>query len=369
MNGVGERGRPTLAVVGATGAVGGVLLDLVDQRADVWGAVRLLASDDEAGRVLPVRGEDVEVQPLTERALAGADVAVFCVPAEVSRVWAPAAVDAGVVVVDNSGVFTGSDGVPLVVEGFNGAQIHNRPRGIISSPTCSTLLMLDAIGALHSGWGLTELVVTTFHSASGVGRAGVERLYDETAAVAGDRTLGRHIGDVRRHVDGQLSSPSPFPAPLALNVVPWVGGEADDGWSSAEASIRGELRMLLDRPGLPVSATCVQVPVVAAHAMSVHAEFEGEVTLEEARRALHQAPSVVVLDDVEHDEWPTPVDVTGSDPTFVGRMRQRQGDATSIDFFVCGDNLRKGAATNTVKIAERVCGVDGSGVTRAGALR
>lgn len=354
MNAVGDRSRPSLAIVGATGAVGSVMRDLLSQRADIWGEIRLLASSRSAGQTRSVRGEDVVVRELTADNLDGVDVAMFLVPSEVALRWAPVAVEGGAVVVDASRAFRAEPGVPLVVHAFNRAQVRNRPRGIISSPTGATLVMLDAIGALHSGWGLTDLVVTTFESASGAGTSGVERLYDEVEAVAGDRGLGRHIGDVRRHIDERLAPRSPFPAPLAMNVVPWVGTEAGAGWNTGEMSIRDEFRKVLDRPSLRVAATCVRVPVVSAHAMSVHAQFENVISIDQARTALLQAPSVVVLDDIEHDEWPTPVDVTGSDPTFVGRLRQTQDFPNAVDLFICGDNLRRGAATNAAQIAEEL---------------
>ncbi|WP_040633220.1 aspartate-semialdehyde dehydrogenase [Mobilicoccus pelagius] len=350
---MGERPRPTLAIVGATGAVGAVMLEVVSQRADVWGEIRLLASARSAGRTMSVRGEDVVVRELDAAAFDGVDVAVFLVHSEVAAEYAPIAVRAGAVVIDTSRAFRAEPDVPLVVHGYNTAQVGNRPRGIVSSPTGATLVLLDAIGALHSGWGLTDLVVTTMEAASGAGEAGIARLHDEIESVAGERQLGRHIGDVRRHVESRLpSESSPFPAPLALNVVPWTGRAAGEGWSTAEMSLRDELRKILDRPSLHVAATCVRVPVVSSHAMSVHARFEGPVSLEGARTALLQAPDVVVLDDVEHDDWPTPVDVTGSDPTFVGRLRQTADFPDAVDFVVCGDNLRKGAATNCAQIAE-----------------
>lgn len=352
MTPVGDRSRPTLAVVGATGALGAVMLEMLSQREDVWGEIRLLASAQSAGRRLPVRGEDVVVREITADNFDGVDVAMFLVPAAVALRWAPIAVEAGAVVIDSSRAFRREEDVPLVVSGYNGAQARNRPRGIISAPTSSCLVMLDTLGALHSGWGMTDVVVTTFEPASGAGLAGVERLHDESEAVAGERRLGSTIGDVRRHIDDRLPTSSPFPAPLALNVIPWVGEPAGEGWSSGEMSIRDELRKVLDLPQLKVAATCMRVPVVTGFAMSVHVRFERAITLDEARTALLQAPSVVVLDDIEHDEWPTPVDVTGSDPTFVGRLRKTADFPHSVEFVVVGDNLRKGGALNTALIAE-----------------
>jgi len=344
--------KPTLAVVGATGAVGTVMLSILGQREDVWGEIRLVASERSAGRVLTVRGEDLVVQALTPEVFDGVDVAMFDVPDEISAEWAPIAVSHGVVVVDNSGAFRMDPDVPLVVPEVNPAQVRHRPKGIISNPNCTTLTMMDALGALHAGWGLKELVVASYQAASGAGQAGIDRLYDEIAVLSGRREAGQHAGDVRATVNEKLGEDSPFPAPLALNVVPWAGSLQDGGWSSEELKVRNESRKILAIPDLKVSATCVRVPVVTTHSLAVHAVFEKPLTAEDARQALVEAPSVVVLDDPAAGEWPTPADVVGSDPTFVGRIRQALDFPNTIELFVCGDNLRKGAALNTAQIAE-----------------
>jgi len=344
--------KPTLAVVGATGAVGTVMLSILGQREDVWGEIRLVASERSAGRVLTVRGEDLVVQALTPEVFDGVDVAMFDVPDEISAEWAPIAVAHGVVVVDNSGAFRMDPDVPLVVPEVNPAQVRHRPKGIISNPNCTTLTMMDALGALHAGWGLKELVVASYQAASGAGQAGIDRLYDEIAVLSGRREAGQHAGNVRATVNEKLGEDSPFPAPLALNVVPWAGSLQDGGWSSEELKVRNESRKILAIPDLKVSATCVRVPVVTTHSLAVHAVFEKPLTAEEARQALVEAPSVVVLDDPAAGEWPTPADVVGSDPTFVGRIRQAMDFPNTIELFVCGDNLRKGAALNTAQIAE-----------------
>jgi len=345
--------RPTLALVGATGAVGTVMLRILSTREDVWGEIRLVASARSAGKVLRVRGEDVVVQALAPEVFDGVDVAMFDVPDEVSAHWAPIAVSRGAVVVDNSGAFRMDPDVPLVVPEVNPAQARNRPRGIISNPNCTTLTMMDAMGALHRRWGLRELVVASYQAASGAGQPGVDRLYDELEVVAGNRTLGSAPGDVRRALADKLGEEdSPFPAPLALNVVPWAGSARDGGWTSEELKVRNESRKILGIPDLKVSATCVRVPVVTTHSLAVHAVFQEPVSVGEARQALIDAPSVVVVDDPDQLEFPTPADVVGSDPTFVGRIRQALDFPNTLDLFVCGDNLRKGAALNTAQIAE-----------------
>ena len=348
-------GRPTLAVVGATGAVGTVMLQILSTREDVWGEIRLVASARSAGRRLRVRGEEVEVRALAPDVFDGVDVAMFDVPDEVSAEWGPVAAERGAVVVDNSGAFRMDPDVPLVVPEVNPAQARNRPKGIIANPNCTTLTMMDALGALHRGWGLTELVVASYQAASGAGQGGVDRLYDELEVVAGNRTLGQRAGDVRAALEEKLGTEaSPFPAPLALNVVPWAGSLKDGGWSSEELKVRNESRKILGIPDLKVSATCVRVPVVTTHSLAVHARFQNEISVEAARQALIEAPSVVLLDDPAAGDFPTPSDVVGSDPTWVGRVRQALDFPNTLELFVCGDNLRKGAALNTAQIAELV---------------
>ncbi|MGI8718184.1 MAG: aspartate-semialdehyde dehydrogenase [Lapillicoccus sp.] len=346
--------RPTLALVGATGAVGTVMRQILSTREDVWGEIRLVASARSAGRLLEVRGQQLPVLALSPEVFDGVDVAMFDVPDDVSAEWAPVAAARGVVVVDNSGTFRMDPDVPLVVPEVNPAAIRNRPKGIIANPNCTTLTMIEAIGALHAGWQLTELVVASYQAASGAGQAGIDRLHDELQVVGGNRELGQQAGDVRAALADKLSDQSPFPAPLALNVVPWAGTLREGGWSSEEMKVRNESRKILGIPDLKVSATCVRVPVVTTHSLAVHAVFARKITVEQARQALVEAPSVVVVDDPAAGEFPTPADVVGSDPTFVGRLRQALDFPNSIDMFVCGDNLRKGAALNTAHIAELV---------------
>lgn len=349
-------GRPNLAVVGATGAVGSVMRSILTERPDIWGEIRLVASARSAGRRLPVRGEEVEVRALAPEVFDGVDIAMFDVPDEVSAQWAPIAASRGTVVIDKSGAFRMDADVPLVVPEVNPEAVRERPRGIIATPNCTTLAMMAAMGALHRRWRLTALVVATYQAVSGSGKAGADRLYDELAAVAGDRTLGQTAGDVRKAVDQVLGSadPSPFPAPVALNVVPWAGSLKDDGWSSEELKVRNESRKILGIPDLKVSATCVRVPVVTTHSLAVHATFAEPLTVAEARAALDDAPTVVVLDDPAAGVFPTPVDVVGTDPTYVGRIRQALDFPNTLDLFVVGDNLRKGAALNAAEIAELV---------------
>jgi len=344
--------KPTLAVVGATGAVGTVMLDLLSTRDDVWGEVRLVASPRSAGRQLRVRGQDTEVQALAEDVFDGVDVAMFDVPDEVSARWAPVAAGRGAVVVDNSGAFRMDPEVPLVVPEVNPHDARGRPKGIIANPNCTTLSLIVAVAALHRAFGLEEMVVSSYQAASGAGQAGIDTLYAQLEKTAGSRALGQRAGDLRAAV-GDFG---PFPAPLALNVVPWAGSLKDDGWSSEELKVRNESRKILGLPDLRVTATCVRVPVVTTHSVAVHAVFAREVTRAGAQRVLSEAPGVVLNDDPENGEFPTPADVVGTDPTWVGRVRRSLDDPCAVDLFVCGDNLRKGAALNTAQIAELVAG-------------
>ncbi|MFE7381568.1 aspartate-semialdehyde dehydrogenase [Streptomyces zhihengii] len=342
--------KPTLAVVGATGAVGAVMLRLLSQHADVWGEIRLVASPRSAGRKLAVRGEECEVLALGEDVFDGVDVALFLVPAEVSEHWAPLAVTRGAVVVDSSPAFRADPEVPLTVPEINPHTVRLRPRGIVASPHDTTLTLVPAVGALHAEFGLRELVVSSYQAASGAGRDAVGALRAQLSLVAGTE-LGVAPGDVRRAVGDGLG---PFEAPLALNVVPWTGTPLDGGWSSEELGLRSETRKILGLPGLKVSATCVRVPVLTAHSLAVHARFEREVTVARAHEILATAPGVVLCDDPEAGDFPTPADVVGTDPTWVGRVRRAPDDATALDLFLCGDNLLKGAALNSVQIAETV---------------
>ncbi|MEP7025996.1 MAG: aspartate-semialdehyde dehydrogenase [Actinomycetota bacterium] len=339
-----------LAVVGATGAVGTVMLDVLSTRDDIWGEIRLIASPRSAGRRLRVRGAEVEVQALAPEVFDGVDLAMFDVPDEVSAQWAPVAAARGVVVIDKSGAFRMDPDVPLVVPEVNPAAAGQRPKGIISVPNCTTLSLIVPIAALHRAFGLRQLTVASYQAASGSGQAGVEALYDQIAKVAGNRAIGQRSGDLR----AVIGDPAPFTAPLAMNVIPWAGSLKDDGWSSEELKIRNETRKILSLPDLPVAATCVRVPVITVHSLAVHAVFSREVTRAGAQQVLSDAAGVVLMDDPARDEYPMPTDVVGTDPTWVGRVRQSLDDPAALDLFVSGDNLRKGAALNAAQLAELI---------------
>ena len=341
--------KPSLAVVGATGAVGTVMLGILSERPDVWGEIRLIASARSAGKKLMCRGEELTVVALSPEAFDGIDVAMFDVPDEISAEWAPVAASRGAVVVDNSGAFRMDADVPLVVPEVNPQDVKNRPRGIISNPNCTTLSMIVAMGALHREYELKELVVSSYQAASGAGQAGIDTLRAQIDAVA-----GKVVGDVAGDLRNVVKDNGPFPAPLAMNVVPWAGSLKEDGYSSEELKVRNESRKILGLPNLKVSATCVRVPVITTHSLTVHATFAKEPSRKAAQAALKKAEGVMLYDNPEKKEFPTPADVVGTDPTWVGRVRQSLDNPKAIDLFVCGDNLRKGAALNTAQIAELV---------------
>lgn len=341
--------KPSLAVVGATGAVGTVMLDLLSTREDVWGEIRLIASKRSVGKKLFCRGVELTVVELTPESFDGIDIAMFDVPDEVSAQWAPIAASRGAIVVDNSGAFRMDDQVPLIVPEVNPDKIRNRPKNIISNPNCTTLSMIVAVGALHRVFGVQELVVASYQAASGAGQSGIDTLRNQVSQVAGTQ-VGDTSGDVRTLV----TELGPFPSPLALNVIPWAGSLKESGYTSEEMKVRNESRKILGIADLKVSATCVRVPVLTTHSLSVHARFSKEVTREAALEVLSKSPGIKVVDNPEMKEFPTPIDVVGTDPTWVGRIRQSLDDPQALDFFVCGDNLRKGAALNTAQIAELV---------------
>jgi aspartate-semialdehyde dehydrogenase len=341
--------KPSLAVVGATGAVGTVMLDILSKRKDVYGEIRLIASARSAGKKLMCRGEELTVVALSPEAFDGIDIAMFDVPDEVSLQWGPVAASKGCVVVDNSGAFRMDKDVPLVVPEVNPQDIKKRPKGIISNPNCTTLSMIVAMGALHKQYGLKELVVASYQAASGAGQPGLDILREQMNLVA-NTNVGEAAGDSRK----VIKDFGPFSSPLALNVIPWAGSLKADGYSSEELKVRNESRKILGLENLKVSATCVRVPVLTTHSLAVHAIFEKEVSRSVAQDVLKNAAGVELVDDPENYKFPTPADVVGTDPTWVGRVRKSLDDPNALELFVCGDNLRKGAALNTAQIAELV---------------
>lgn len=349
-------GAGTLVVAGATGAVGRAVLDTLLTRNVVWDELRLAASDRHAGERFSAYGRELVVQPVSPELFEGADVAICAVPEGEAEQVVGAAVAAGVPIVDSSPVYRNDPDVPLVVPEINPWQVAERPKGIVASPSGSSTALVIALAPLHQRWGLTSIVVTAMQAVSGIGEAGRHQLFYETRELIASPDLTDHPGGIRR-ILMDLQADSPFPAPVAANIIPVTSELDDEGWSRQEARMRREARRILDLDGLRVAATTTWVPVVRSHSLSVHATFESAVDADEARRVLTEGRnSVVVLDDVANQDWPSPIDVAGSEPTFVGRIRTSTDFPDALELFICSDNLRKGAALNMVQIAEAIVG-------------
>jgi aspartate-semialdehyde dehydrogenase len=339
-----------VGVVGATGQVGVAMRQILEERAFPVGDVRFFASPRSAGTVLPFRGREVIVEDAATADPTGLDIALFSAGAATSRALAPAFADAGVVVVDNSSAFRKDPDIPLVVSEVNpqdASGVIAAGHGIIANPNCTTMAAMPVLKPLHDHAGLVRLIASTYQAVSGSGVAGVEELASQAAA-AGDKA--RELA----HDGEAVAFPEPvtYARTIAYNVLPLAGSIVDDGLEETdeEQKLRNESRKILGLPGLLVSGICVRVPVFTGHSLAINAEFERPLTPTRARELLAVAPGV------ELSDIPTPLQAAGQDPSYVGRIRQDPGvpDNRGLALFVSGDNLRKGAALNTVQIAELV---------------
>jgi aspartate-semialdehyde dehydrogenase len=345
----------TVAVVGATGQVGGVMRRILAERNFPVGRIRYFASARSAGSTLPWGGDDVVVEDAAATSvddLAGIDIALFSAGGTTSKALAPRFAEAGAIVVDNSSAWRMDPAVPLVVSEVNPQAIADADparggKGIIGNPNCTTMAAMPVLAPLHREAGLRRLVVSTYQAVSGSGLAGVRELDDQARAVAGRAAELTHDGSA---VD--FPAPSKYVAPIAFNVVALAGSIVDDGSEETdeEQKLRNESRKILSIPDLLVSGTCVRVPVFTGHSLSINAEFERPITPDAARKLLADAPGVELAD------VPNPLQAAGNDPSYVGRIRQDSSvpDGRGLVLFVSNDNLRKGAALNTVQIAELV---------------
>jgi len=345
-----ERDRPdglTVAVVGATGQVGVVLRRLLAERAFPVRRIRYFASARSVGRHLDWAGEAVPVEDAATADLTGIDVALFSAGASTSRSLAPRFAAAGAVVVDNSSAWRLDPDVPLVVSEVNPGAVADARLGIIANPNCTTMAAMPVLAPLHAAAGLVRLVVSTYQAVSGSGVAGVDELAGQVRATAAAATALVHAGAA---VD--FPRPVAYVAPIAFNVLPFAGSLAADGSGETdeEQKLRNESRKILGIPDLAVSGTCVRVPVFTGHSLSVNAEFARPLSVAQATALLAAAPGVQLTD------VPTPLAAAGVDPSLVGRLRADPGvpGGRGLVFFVSSDNLRKGAALNTIQIAELV---------------
>ena len=339
----------TVAVVGATGQVGRVMRTILEERNFPVETIRFFASARSAGSTLPWKGTEVVVEDVATADFSGIDIAIFSAGATASREYAPKFAEAGAVVVDNSSAWRKDPEVPLVVSEVNGADIADRPKGIIANPNCTTMAVMPAIKPLaQAAGGIERLTVSSYQAVSGSGLKGVRELLDQVRGTV-DQNLEGLTTDGHA-VD--FGTPQVYVAPIAFDVVPLAGSIVDDGSfeTDEEQKLRNESRRILHAPNLLVSGTCVRVPVLTAHTMTVHAEFPASISRDEAVVALNSAPGVRVVD------VPTPLEAAGEDDVLVGRIRQDQAvpDNRGIVFVVSGDNLRKGAALNAIQLAELV---------------
>jgi aspartate-semialdehyde dehydrogenase len=334
-----------VAIFGATGQVGTVMRSVLAERSFPADDVRLLASSRSVGRRLPWAGGEIDVEDAATADFSGIDIALMSSGAASSRELAPRLAAAGAVVIDNSSAWRMDPDVPLVVPEVNADALDSLPKGIVANPNCTTMVAMPVLGPLHRRAGLRRLVVSTYQAVSGAGLAGVRELEEQLAkTVEGAAGLTFDGGAV------DFPTPSVFAGPVAHNVLAMAGSFLDDGSgeTNEELKLRDESRKILGIPDLPVSGTCVRVPVFTGHSLSINAEFERELSVEDAIALLTGAPGVRYVD------VPTPLATAGVDPVFVGRVRRDPGVEHGLALFVSGDNLRKGAALNAVQIAEEL---------------
>ena len=338
-----------IGVVGATGQVGGVMRTLLAERGFPADEVRFFASSRSAGKKLPWGDREIVVEDAATADPSGLDIALFSAGATMSREQAPRFAAAGVTVIDNSSAWRKDPDVPLVVSEVNGHLAQNPPKGIIANPNCTTMAAMPVLKPLHDEAGLQRLIVSSYQAVSGSGLAGVEELATQVRAVAGDAEKLVHDGS-----SVEFPAPNKYVAPIAFNVIALAGSLVDDGSGETDEDqkLRNESRKILDLPELLVSGTCVRVPVFTGHSLSINAEFANPLSVARAQEILSAAAGVELAD------VPTPLAAAGKDNSLVGRIRHDPGvpDGRGLALFVSGDNLRKGAALNTIQIAELIAG-------------
>jgi aspartate-semialdehyde dehydrogenase len=324
-----------VAILGATGAVGTELLDLLEQRRFPVSDLKLLASPRSAGQRLQFKGESIPVEVVDDRSFAGVDLVLASAGASTSRVWAPKAVEAGAVVVDNSSAFRMDPAIPLIVPEVNpeAAATH---QGIIANPNCTTILMAVAVFPLHQVQPIKRIVAATYQSASGAGARAMEEVKIQSQAI----------------LQGQSPQTEIFPYPLAFNLFPHNSKLNEQGYCEEEMKMVNETRKIFGAPDLRITATCVRVPVLRAHSEAINLEFERPFSVEQARQILSQAPGVKLVEDWSANYFPMPIEASGKDEVLVGRIRQDISHPAALDLWLCGDQIRKGAALNAIQIAE-----------------
>ena len=325
----------TVAILGATGAVGQEMMHILEERNFPVGKLIPLASARSAGKTVKFKGEDVTIRLACEEAFEGVDIVLGAAENDIAEKFAPAIVKAGAVFVDNSSAFRLNPNVPLIVPEVNPEDAENH-KGIISNPNCSTIITVTAVNALNKLSPIRTMTASTYQAVSGAGAGGPVELMNEVEALR----------------LGEAYEPKVFSHQIAYNLIPQIGGEQFEGYTSEEMKMQNEGRKIMHLPELKVSCTCVRVPVVRSHSISVSLHFDRPVTVEEVREVLAEAPGVKLVDDLKNKQYPMPLDTSGQDIVYVGRIRPDLTDDNGICLWCCGDQVRKGAATNCIQIAE-----------------
>jgi aspartate-semialdehyde dehydrogenase len=332
-----KKEKYNVAVVGATGAVGEQMREVLEERQFPVGDIRLLASERSAGQFLPFLGHQIRVEILKEDSFKNIDIALFSAGSTVSGKFAPIAVAEGAVVVDNTGFFRMEPDIPLVVPEVNANEIAKyKNRGIIANPNCSTIQMVVVLKPIHDAARIKRIVVSTYQSVSGAGRQAMEELSQQVGALFNGREIRKQK----------------FPHQIAFNCIPQIDVFAEDGYTKEELKMIHETRKIFAEPSLPVTATTVRVPVFCSHSESVNVETEKKLSAQAVKDILRDAPGVLLVDEPENNLYPMAIDAVGKDATYVGRIREDNSIANGLNLWVVADNLRKGAALNAVQIAE-----------------
>ena len=325
----------TVAILGATGAVGQEMLKILQERKFPVGKLVPLASARSAGKTLKFNGEDVVIQEARDDAFEGVDIVLGAAENNIAERFAPAIVKAGAVFVDNSSAFRLDPNVPLIVPEVNPEDVKNH-HGIISNPNCSTIITVAAVNALNQIAPIKAMTASTYQAVSGAGAGGPIELMNEVEALRENKPI----------------QPKVFSHQIAFNLIPQIGGEQFEGYTSEEMKLQNEGRKIMHLPELKVSCTCIRVPVVRSHSISVSCHFDVPVTVEQAREVIARAPGCKLVDDLANKQYPMPLDTTNQDLVFVGRIRPDLTDDHGICLWCCGDQVRQGAATNAVQVAE-----------------
>ena len=325
----------TVAILGATGAVGQEMIKVLQERNFPVEKLIPLASARSAGKTLKFRGEDVEIREACEEAFQGVDIVLGAAENDIAEKFAPAIVKAGAIFVDNSSAFRLDPNVPLIIPEVNPEDVKGH-KGILSNPNCSTIITLTAVNALNSIAPIRTMTASTYQAVSGAGAGGPVELMEEVEALS----------------KGETYEPKVFPYQIAYNLIPQIGGEAFEGYTSEEMKMQNEGQKIMHLPELKVSCTCIRVPVIRSHSISVSCHFDVPVTVEQVREVIAKAPGCKLMDDLKAKQYPMPLDTTDQDIVFVGRIRPDLTDPNGVCLWCCGDQVRKGAATNAIQIAE-----------------